>query len=358
MSKVESFPWFKFYPTDYLRKTRQLTLEQRGAYMDHIALQMERGGPLPDDVSWLAHQMHISTRKARAIVDELIALQKIRRTPDGISNERCETELKARNHQRQVNTEIAQKREQDKRAKQGGRPSFDDVSQPVHEYFTGEPSASEQQFNSENYENHNKINITPEISCNETSTTRARGESEPELEVSILSETSSDETGVPKRKPKKRFEYSEGFEKFWNTYPDTTNNSKVKAFAEWGKLTEADQATAFDALHPYKRYCVVNPNYRCVHAERYLRDRRFDSYAPKAGAQGQGDAWWADEQKLLQVTDSMWRGSIARHANGIWPVDKLGPPPGSPRCVVPKHIIDELGLEKKYDQHGMSKEKH
>lgn len=78
------------------------------------------------------------------------------------------------------------------------------------------------------------------------------------------------------------------------------------------------------------------------------------------GSEGSAPAapWWTDPEKVRQITDDQWRGSIARHANGIWPPDKLGPAPGSPRCVVPKHIIAELRLTEKYDSNGISRERH
>lgn len=108
-------PWFKFYPADWLANTRLLTLEQRGAYIDCICMQMQQERALPDDYAWLAHQMHVSKRKAQSIVEELIGLQKFQRTEAGLTNERCETEIAARLHQRHVNSEIAAAREVSKR---------------------------------------------------------------------------------------------------------------------------------------------------------------------------------------------------------------------------------------------------
>ena len=48
------------------------------------------------DYKWIAHAMHISTRKAQVIVEELIALKKINRTPEGLTNEKCQEVIQER----------------------------------------------------------------------------------------------------------------------------------------------------------------------------------------------------------------------------------------------------------------------
>ena len=167
-------PWFKFYPRDWLRDTRWLTLEQRGAYIDTIAMQMERGAPLPDDCAWLAHQMHISTRKAKAIVEGLIAAVMLKRTDDGISNKRCEEELLAREHQRQVNISTASAREHSKR-----EPALETPRASV------DPELSELFADSKIGRKANSISVKPEISCNEGGTTRTGAHARPDTDTEI-----------------------------------------------------------------------------------------------------------------------------------------------------------------------------
>lgn len=178
-----------------------------------------------------------------------------------------------------------------------------------------------------------------------------------------LSEPGSDaDVSVSARPKLGKRAYPEAFELFWRQYPDTRNNSKAKAFAEWRKLDATDRDLAFKALPGLARYCLENKDYRCVHAERFIRDRRFDGYALTTtspdGSASAAVVWWRDPEKVAAITDGQWRGSIAKHANGVWPPDKLGPAPGSPRCVVPKHIIAELKLTEKYDANGISKIPH
>lgn len=140
-------PWFKFYPADWLRDTRNLTLEQRGAYIDSIAIQMERGESIPDDVSWLAHQLHISTRKARSLVQQLVDAKMLLRQNGQLTNKRCEKEIAEREAQRANIAHSASVRERAKREPELNRPPL-----------SAEPELNRAPVNSENSEKHNENN--------------------------------------------------------------------------------------------------------------------------------------------------------------------------------------------------------
>lgn len=174
-------------------------------------------------------------------------------------------------------------------------------------------------------------------------------------QVDILSDWHR--TPPPQTKPKARPTrvYSERFEEFWRAYPDRTNNSKPAAAEQFDRLDAASQAAAIASLPAFANYCRANQDYRCVHSERYLKTRRFESFNLEAES---SEPWWKDPAKVALITDDQWRGSIAKYANGIWPPDRLGPAPGNPRCVVPKHLITELRLTERYTEKGISREKH
>ena len=94
----------------------------------------------------------------------------------------------------------------------------------------------------------------------------------------FLSEPSSD----PKpKKAKRRIVYPPEFELFWQRYPDTTNNSKLKALEAWSDLSPDDRQAALHSLPVFTAYCRARPDYRCVHAERYLKYRRWEGHQPK-----------------------------------------------------------------------------
>ncbi|HXF89568.1 MAG TPA: hypothetical protein VNK48_14525 [Xanthobacteraceae bacterium] len=173
---------------------------------------------------------------------------------------------------------------------------------------------------------------------------------ETKKQYTLLSEIASDDEVSVAKPTKKRPSYDEPFERFWKAYPDTRNNSKANAFAEWRRLTLEERAAAMASLPVFQSYCRANPDYRVVHAERYLKHRRWESHQP--GAQT-GEPWWANPARLAAMTAERWRKGIAEYANGLWPVDKLGPPPGSAGCVVPPQIVRELRLTEIYNEHGI-----
>jgi uncharacterized protein YdaU (DUF1376 family) len=171
-------PWFKFYPADWLRDTRHLTLEQRGAYIDSIAIQMERGEPIPDDVSWLSHQLHISTRKARALVQQLVEAKMLLRKDGNLSNASCEREIAEREALRVNASHSAAVRERAKR-----EPTLN--QSPVND----EPELNRAPLKLENPELFNEINETPVEKKQADGTTRtgahARLEREKEEEKKV-----------------------------------------------------------------------------------------------------------------------------------------------------------------------------
>jgi uncharacterized protein YdaU (DUF1376 family) len=114
------FPYFRFYPRDYFESTRELTLEQRGAYIDVICLQMMLEGLLKDDDDLLSHHLHISKRKWRVIKASLVEHEKISVEGGMLVNERCARELAALMDERKNRSEAADLREKGKR---GDRPT-------------------------------------------------------------------------------------------------------------------------------------------------------------------------------------------------------------------------------------------
>lgn len=206
-------PWFKFYPSDWLRDTRHLSLEQRGAYIDSIAIQMERGKPLPDDCSWLAHQMHISSRKARVIVAELLALKVLTQTGNELSNARCERELAAREAQRVANTETAVNRERTKRE-----------SAPNQSRTSDEPELNQNPISDEKSKKPNTINVAAANLWHENSTIL-----ESDIDTDKETETDKNITPLPPKGGVDR---------------KTINREAAKiAFGEWQTLAKACDLT-------------------------------------------------------------------------------------------------------------------
>lgn len=113
-----SMPYHRRYHQDALQGYRRLTLEERGAYTTILDLIYDEGGPIEMNDRWLAGELNCSVRKARAVIDALIAARKIYLTGAGkISNHRAEAELEnALKISRKCSENVA-KREEKRREK-------------------------------------------------------------------------------------------------------------------------------------------------------------------------------------------------------------------------------------------------
>lgn len=78
-----------------------------------------------------------------------------------------------------------------------------------------------------------------------------------------------------------RPQYTPEFEAFWKAYPTDRNMSKKTAFQEWKKLPKAKQERAKAAAPQFMDYCKANPDYRAVHACRFLKEERFEGFQPQ-----------------------------------------------------------------------------
>lgn len=98
-----------------------------------------------------------------------------------------------------------------------------------------------------------------------------------------LSEPSvSDQSEKPTPKARRRFSYTTEFQAFWEAYPVIGNSSKSEAFKEWRLLLPAEQMLATEGLKHLAEHCRKNPTYTCLHACRYLSQRRWESYETPA----------------------------------------------------------------------------
>lgn len=341
-------PWFRFFPREYLDGTRDLTLEQRGAYMDAIALQMVFESPVKDDYRWLAHQMHISERKARTIVESIIEVGKLTRGDDGLTNRRATEEIEWKLSQRRANAESASAR---------WRANAERIAKDVQSEIENQEKRQQNQGNDGCERTAKAVprgraidsDIDKTLSIGDTPSS-SNSESSKNLPVSETGVSDIDaEVSVSR--------YSEAFEAFWQAYPETRGMSKKKAYTRWSKLSAAERERAVAALPAFIAQLAErrakDPRSTPLHAEGYLNQRRFETLLEAAPAERV--VWWKDPAKVAEITPERWRQGIAQYANGIWPVDKLGPAPGSKNCVVPPDIVAELHLTEKYDEHGINR---
>lgn len=91
-------PWYKCYPSNFLRGCFGLTAEEIGVYRTIVDLIYDKGGPIDDSPADIARISGCSTRKFSIIRDKLLTMpEKLVRTPSGkLMNPRAGVEIRKR----------------------------------------------------------------------------------------------------------------------------------------------------------------------------------------------------------------------------------------------------------------------
>lgn len=142
-----------------------------------------------------------------------------------------------------------------------------------------------------------------------------------------------EETSSRTKSARRRISYPDDFEAFWKAYPTDALMSKKATAEAWSRLPEEDRALAVSSVPAFRQHCAQHPDYRPVHAVRYLTQRRFDGMAEIAARTGsmvhikQGTPQW-------KAWEEHWRATKGKSppvdGNGGWrfPADypELSPP--------------------------------
>jgi hypothetical protein len=224
MDELANYPWFKFFPTDWRSdpRLRMCSLEARGLWIEMICLMHEanpRGHLLINGIAPTEAQLGVlvGSLPVKDLLDELERIGVFSRTIEGVIYSRKMTRDDAKSETARVNGSL------------GGNPALNPEVKPP--------------------DKPQKLEAIPQ---------------------------SLDKKSIrPKRK---RVSYPPEFEKFWEGYPTDANMSKLQAFNEWVLLSEEDRGSATASLEAFRYYCKRQPDYRPVHANRYLKHRRFDGH--------------------------------------------------------------------------------
>ena len=154
-SRRGMFPYLRLYTRVWLDDTRELSLEDRGTLSGLYALFSEYGAPLSKTDGWFAHQLGVSTRKWRSSRDRLLAVGPLTDTPDGLTIEAIEDELRARTDERERNRRVALEREAERRNR-----NFEGGSQRNSRRLDAEPAANDARTHFENSKFDNENNKT------------------------------------------------------------------------------------------------------------------------------------------------------------------------------------------------------
>lgn len=168
--------------------------------------------------------------------------------------------------------------------------------------------------------------------------------------------------------PKGGDDIATSFEEFWVAFPGEApprgrKTDKPKALEAFRRIVtnthrKRVHATVDEIIRGAKRYASTKPDPDFIPMPTtWLNGARWlDEGAPADGVASA--PWWRDPHVVAGMTSDHWRAGIGKFANGTWPVDKLGPPPGHHQCVVPPDLIDELRLTDRYDTRGISRDRH
>ena len=227
-------PWIRFFPSDWLAGTRGMTPSEVGIYITLIALLYERGGKIENNPARLSRLCGASNSGFKRALKTLIDEGKIVEEESYLSNIRVLEELSYTQNRSTLARDSANRRwGENVKVINGG----------------GDANAMRTQCDG---------NAVPDANQKPEAIKKKKDIS-------------------PKRK--KRISYPDDFNSFWQAYPTDANMSKKEAWQEWGRLDDEDKTTAFESLKAFNAYCNKHSDYRAIHANRYLKHRRFDGHA-------------------------------------------------------------------------------
>lgn len=239
---MSSRPWYKRYGADFVHGTLGLTLEEKGAYSLCLDLIYDRGGPIPDDARWLAGVCGVSVRKWNAIRDRLVDVGKLGAEGGFLTNTRAEREIAIAAKTARKLAENGSKGGNKRAENERGARNNNNIAQAGLSHRAHKPEARE----------------------------------DIEEPNGSLSETDvSDAQPATPEKRRKRVAYPPDFEAFWSGYPTDALMSKKDAGRVWSRMAEDDRRAAISSLAAFRAHCLANPDYRPVHANRYLSQERF-----------------------------------------------------------------------------------
>lgn len=150
------------------------------------------------------------------------------------------------------------------------------------------------------------------------------------------------------------------FEDFWKAFPAERRRNKGKARDLFHQIVSGRQgkrrASSEVLVGAIRAGRGIDPNFPPM-PETWLNGGRWEDEVPGGPPtpQPRQSFWWEDADKLASLGEEEWDRLIDKHANGAWPIDKLGFWPRDARCVVPKSVIMRRKLWDLYDDNGIAR---
>lgn len=289
--------WFKFYASDWVAGVSSLSAAERGVYVTLLAIMYDQGGPIIRDDARLARQCGLPKAGFTRCLDALISFGKITEEDCRLFNNRAKNELTEREIQKQNRSSVA-------------RDNANARWQKTQEKQTQKNANSTSVGMEVATVSHEKV--MPNLCSLEPEPDSIRN-----LKVSCP-------------KPvRTKAGYSDQFEIFWKGYPTDANMSKKEAFGQWNKLSVEHREMAIQSLVAFKAYCSSNPDYRPVHACRYLAWGRFEGHAKTAEKSAVASVTVRQDSqagKLWEEYSRTTKGKGVPWTNGAWRFPSEYPP--------------------------------
>lgn len=307
-------PWYKRFPSDFLRGQHGIGPAQIGAYNVIVDVIYDRAGTCPNDPRWIGGFLGCSPRMARSLIDDLLRLDKLYLDAEGfLRNRRADHELAGVTAEHDQAVQSGAK---------GGQKSAENRAKLSPN--SGEPPASGGD-NSRNVGTAvNENNGLGQATLDHRAGARARvpdarcqmpeGEAQP-LSSNFTTEKPSP-LSVPLRGPdggggdgpkaqESRKHAPDGFERWWKAAEPPPHASKAKAREAWDK-TRHCRPSDDDMIAAHARYrrSVADENDRRkrakpprselaqCHPVTFITERRWEGFmlALEGGAGGGGAA--------------------------------------------------------------------
>jgi hypothetical protein len=240
-----------------------LTAEQQGVYWMICSLIISEGCAIEFNERRIAAQCLVRPSRARALVESLIAMGKIKVDGDGkLYQNRALNEVERAAKRIKTASENGTK---------GGRPAQIPEQKQQDDKATGSSGAK--------------------LTTNDQPPT-------------IIPEEKKD---IRTKSPRKRLAYTELFLEFWKAFPTDSLMSKSEAFKAFDALPEDEQHEVLQSVPAFRAYCSQHVDYRPVHACRYITQRRFEGFVKTQAAVdsrefvAMGSAGWTAIMRLRGV---------------------------------------------------------
>lgn len=373
-------PYFPFWQRDFVHSVRkaEMTPDEVGALVMVMCQQWEDAGPISFDPKWFAAYTGWDIRVAKRLLERLATIKKIDKLATGYSSARMAEEIT----KYVAKVKASEEREARKKAAavdQQNRANLPIVADAIRQtspelvpnllemFQTSLTELSEKM-------NKNNTNQTTEAALPDSDSDSERKSTPLPPKGGSLSKTRN-----RGRLSAEQIAQTDVAHQAWNSIAQQHGLVIAKSFPSARRTRLAKRLDDIGGLDNFRLALSAIPQVpflmgkvapklgqepfkmefdHLLQTEGKLGDVLAKLIDKAASMPEQRSApWWQDAAAVAMVTDDQWRELIAKYAVQIWDVRELGPPPGSHRCVVPRHLIAEMKLDEIWDHNGLPRKR-